>query len=83
MTTFFVIGVCPLSDLSSLFQYPTPVVSLHLIPKIQYHPGIPITLLTGSSLGVSSSWVMSGGRRKHQNTSRETTFIVHVETYQL
>ena len=39
-------------DLSSLFQYtsPTPVVSLHLIPRIQYHPGIPVTLLTGSSL---------------------------------
>ena len=38
-------------DLSALFQYtsPTPVVSLHLIPRIQYHPGIPVTLLTGSS----------------------------------
>ena len=41
----------PLPDLSSLFQYtsPTPVVSLQLIPRIQYHPGIPVTLLTGSS----------------------------------
>ena len=47
----FEIGVCPWPDLSSLFQYtsPTPVVSLHLIPRIQYHPGIPVTLLTGSS----------------------------------
>ena len=47
----FKIGVCPWPDLSSLFQYtsPTPVVSLHLIPRIQYHPGIPVTLLTGSS----------------------------------
>ena len=44
-------GVCPWPDLSSLFQYtsPTRVVSLHLIPRIQYHPGIPVTLLTGSS----------------------------------
>ena len=52
MTTFFEIGVCPWPDLSSLFQYtsPTPVVSLHLIPRIQYHPGISVTLLTGSSL---------------------------------
>ena len=47
----FEIGVCPWPDLSALFQYtsPTPVVSLHLIPRIQYHPGIPVTLLTGSS----------------------------------
>ena len=47
----FEIGVCPWPDLSSLFQYtsPTRVVSLHLIPRIQYHPGIPVTLLTGSS----------------------------------
>ena len=47
----FKIGVCPWPDLSSLFQYtsPTPVVSLHLIPRIQHHPGIPVTLLTGSS----------------------------------
>ena len=39
------------ADLSSLFQYTilTPVISLHLIPRIQYHPGIPVTLLTGSS----------------------------------
>ena len=47
----FEIGVCPWPDLSALFQYtsPTPVVSLHLIPRIQYHPGIPVTLLTRSS----------------------------------
>ena len=47
----FEIGVCPWPDLSALFQYtsPTPVVSLHLIPRIQFHPGIPVTLLTGSS----------------------------------
>ena len=47
----FEIGVCPWPDLSLQFQYtsPTPVVSLHLIPRIQYHPGIPVTLLTGSS----------------------------------
>ena len=47
----FEIDVCPWPDLSALFQYtsPTPVVSLHLIPRIQYHPGIPGTLLTGSS----------------------------------
>ena len=47
----FEIGVCPWPELSSLFQYtsPTPVVSLQLIPRIQYHPGIPVTLLTGSS----------------------------------
>ena len=51
VTTFFEIGVCPWPDLSSLFQYtsPTPVVSLHLISRIQYHPGIPVTRLTGSS----------------------------------
>ena len=51
----FEIGVCPQPDLSSLFQYtnPTPVVSLHLIPRIQYHPGIPVTLLTGSSSSIS------------------------------
>ena len=47
----FETGVCPWPDLSSLFQYtsPTRVVSLHLIPRIQYHPGILVTLLTGSS----------------------------------
>ena len=47
----FEISVCPWPDLSALFQYtsPTPVVSPHLIPRIQYHPGIPVTLLTGSS----------------------------------
>ena len=32
------------------YTSPTPVVSLHLIPRIHYHPGIPVTLLTGSSL---------------------------------
>ena len=47
----FEIGVCPWPDLSALFQYTstTPVVSLHLILRIQYHPGIPVTLLTGPS----------------------------------
>ena len=42
--------------MSSLFQYTssTPVVSLHLIPRIQYHPGIPVTLLTGSNSLVES-----------------------------
>ena len=35
---------------------PTPAVSLHLIPRIQYHPGIPVTLLTGSSLKSMSYW---------------------------
>ena len=47
----FETGVCPWPNLSSLFQYtsPTRVVSLHLIPRIHYHPGIPVTLLTGSS----------------------------------
>ena len=61
MTTFFEIGVCPRPDLSSLFQYtsPTPVVSPHLILKIQYHPGIPVTLLTGSSFHTFSS-VLTG-----------------------
>ena len=53
----FEIGVCPWPDLSSLFQYtnPTPVVSLHLIPRIQYHPGLPVTLLTGSSCILNNS----------------------------
>ena len=61
MTTFFEIGVCPRPDLSSLFQYtsPTPVLSPHLIPRIQYHPGIPVTLLTGSSFHTFSS-VLTG-----------------------
>ena len=47
----FEIGVRPWPDLSALFQYtsPIPVVSLHLILRIQYHPDIPVTLLTGSS----------------------------------
>ena len=53
----FEIGVCPWPDLRALFQYTslTPVVSLHLIPRIQYHPGIPVTLLTGSSITQSRS----------------------------
>ena len=57
VTTFFEIGVCPWPDLSSLFQYttPTPVVSQYLIPRIQYHPGISVTLLTGSSEIVNSN----------------------------
>ena len=33
----------------SLYLSLTPVVSLHSIPRIQYYPGIPVTLLTGSS----------------------------------
>ena len=47
----FETGVCPWLDLSLLFQNtsPTSLVSLHLIPRIQHHPGIPVTLLTGSS----------------------------------
>ena len=47
----FEIGLCPRPDLCALFQYtsPIPVVSLHLIPMIQHHSGIPVTLLTGSS----------------------------------
>ena len=46
----FEISVCPWPDLSSLFQYtsPTLVVSLH--SKVQYNPGIPVTLLIRSSL---------------------------------
>ena len=61
MTTFFEIGVCPWPDLSSLFQYtsPTPVVSLHLIPRIQYHPGNPVALLTGSSLKLNSDDIVT------------------------
>ena len=52
----FEIGVCPWPDLSALFQYTslTPVVSLHLIPRIKYHPGIPVTLLTGSSSNIEA-----------------------------
>ena len=48
--------VCPWPDLSALFQYTslTPVVSLHLIPRIKYHPGIPVTLLTGSSSNIEA-----------------------------
>ena len=54
----FEIGVCPWPDLSALFQYtsPTPIVSLHLIQRIQYHPHIPVTLLTGSSCIIISRW---------------------------
>ena len=53
----FEIGVCSWPDLSALFQYtsPTPVVSLHMILRIQYHPGIPVTLLTGYSFFFFSS----------------------------
>ena len=38
-------------DDNLFFQYtsPTPEVSVHLIPRIQYHSGIPVTLLTGST----------------------------------
>ena len=52
-------------DLSALFQYtsPTPVVSLHLIPRIQFHPGIPVTLLTGSS------YYFSQGRKSLYDTA--------------
>ena len=52
----FEIGECPWPDLSALFQYTslTPVVSLHLIPRIKYHPGIPVTLLTGSSSNIEA-----------------------------
>ena len=42
----------------------TPLVSLQLIPRIQYHPGIPVTLLTGSS------WT--------KNTPTETSFCHYV-----
>ena len=52
----FEIGECPWPDLSALFQYTslTPVVSLHLIPRIKYHQGIPVTLLTGSSSNIEA-----------------------------
>ena len=58
----FETGVCPWPDLSSLFQYtsPTRVVSLHLIPRIQYHPGIPVTLLTGSSSSRYAGFTIRG-----------------------
>ena len=61
VTTSFEIGVCPWPDLSSLFQYtsPTPIVSLHLISRILYHPGIPVTLLTGSSLYQIFAWIFT------------------------
>ena len=53
---YFEIGECPWPDLSALFQYTslTPVVSLQLIPRIKYHPGIPVTLLTGSSSNIEA-----------------------------
>ena len=75
VTTFFEIGVCPWPDLSSLFQYtsPTPVVSLPLIPRIQFHPGIPVTLLTGSS------WIIIVNQIKwndiHWNTTLKLSFF--------
>ena len=57
-------------------QSTSPVVSLHLIPRIQYHPGIPVTLLTGSSFFIflnrkmkklrnSTQWSM--GPQHHDN----------------
>ena len=49
----FEIGVCPRPDLSFQYTRPTPVLSLHLIPSIQYHPGIPVTLLIGSSFNIN------------------------------
>ena len=66
----FEIGVCPWPDLSALFQYasPTPVVSLQLIPRIQYHPGIPVTLLTGSSL--SSFFCLRHKMEKLRNSTQ-------------
>ena len=75
VTTFFEIGVCPWPDLSSLFQYtsPTPVVSLPLISRIQFHPGIPVTLLTGSS------WMIIVNQIKwndiHWNTTLKLSFF--------
>ena len=63
MTTFYEIDVCPWPDLSSLFQYtsPTPVVSLQLISRIQYHLGIPVTLLTGSSFTCVVTAILRAG----------------------
>ena len=75
VTTFFEIGVCPWPDLSSLFQYtsPTPVVSLPLMSRIQFHPGIPVTLLTGSS------WIIIVNQIKwndiHWNTTLKLSFF--------
>ena len=69
VTTFFEIGVCPWPDLSSLFQYisPTPVVSLPLMSRIQFHPGIPVTLLTGSS------WIIIANQIKWNDINWNTT----------
>ena len=73
VTTFFEIGVCPWPDLSSLLQYtnPTPVVSQSR--RIQFHPGIPVTLLTGSS------WIIIVNQIKwndiHWNTTLKLSFF--------
>ena len=73
VTTFFEIGVCPWPDLSSLLQYtnPTPVVSQSR--RIQFHPGIPVTLLTGSS------WIIIVNQIKwndiHWNTTLRLSFF--------
>ena len=45
MTTFFEIAVCPQSDTRSITT---------LDPRILYHPGIPVTLLTGSSSNIEA-----------------------------
>ena len=67
----FEIRLCPWPDLSALFQYtsPTPVVSLHLIPRIQYHQGIPVTLLTGSIVPFCG-----GGKKKKKATKKTKAF---------
>ena len=69
VTTFFEIGVCPWPDLSSLLQYisPTPLVSLPLMSRIQFHPGIPVTLLTGSS------WIIIANQIKWNDINWNTT----------
>ena len=76
----FEIGVCPWPDLSSLFQYtgPTPVVLLHLIPKIQYHPGIPVTLLTGSSYRWKGT---ESERKRSRKTFTEDSWLTRTGTY--
>ena len=39
----------PLAKLELIIQYtsPTPIVLLHLIPRIQFHPGIPLPCSQG------------------------------------
>ena len=76
----FKIGVCPWPDLSALFQYtsPTPVVSLHLIPRIQYHPGIPVTLLTGSSYLISRYFMTITRCRFHNKPCARKDFITYL-----